>query len=126
MDAVSYIIELSNFISLLVIAGGIFGIYFTFRIYRCETFRIQSFSIYFLVNCVLELIMMILLFRIYIMVQFGYDLRLANAFFCTTIRYITYSTAASTAWILVLISFDRYIKIAYPKKYVKHLKHIIF
>lgn len=116
MDAVSYIIELSNFISLLVIAIGIFGIYCSFRIYRSETFRTQSFTIYFLVTCVLDLTMMILLFRIYVLVQFGYDLRLANAFFCFTIRYITYCTAASQSWILVLISFDRYIKIAYPMK----------
>lgn len=116
MDAVSYIIELSNFISLLVIALGIFGIYCSFRIYRSETFRTQSFTVYFLVTCVLDLTMMILLFRIYVLVQFGYDLRLANGFFCFTIRYITYCTAASQSWILVLISFDRYIKIAYPMK----------
>ena len=118
MDAtISYIIELTNYISLLVIAMGVFGIYFTYRIYRSDTFRNQSFSLYVLATCVLDLLMMILLFRVYILVQFGYELRTANRFFCSFIKYITYSTAATPPWILVLISFDRYIKLAYPKKY---------
>lgn len=109
-------IEFINFLAFIAVILGIIGSFFAIRIYRTAQFKTKSFVWYFLTISCLNLVMIAQHFRFVVLYMFSFDLATVNQPICALLWYTGFSCTASHAWVLVLISIDRYIKIAFPNK----------
>jgi hypothetical protein len=105
------------FYSLITIIGGFIGNYLVFRVYSKNPLRNTTLSIYFRTTSIVNTLVLLQLPIYLMLVKFQYSLRNASAFFCSFLLFINFATSPISNWLLVLISFDRFISIVFAHRF---------
>jgi hypothetical protein len=116
--AYSFIQDYLYFFDLIMIVLGFIGNTFIFKIYSASnSMRNNTLSRYFRTLSVINQLIMLHYIRIAVTGKYNWDLILASDFTCKTVKYTAMSIRQMAAWLLVMISFDRFLNIRYPRKF---------
>jgi hypothetical protein len=109
--------EIIDFLILLPqIVGLLFNIP-TFIVFSRKKFQNTIFSTYFRYLCISDTIT--LLFRLeYLFNLKSFDHRSNSIYSCKILGYFVYLIPSFSIWILVVISIDRFVSIAYPTRFL--------
>jgi hypothetical protein len=80
--------------------------------------RKNNLSLYFRTISVFNNYQLVHMIRISIIMKFNWDMRLLNDFMCKIVDYSEVGVNAVTAWLLVVISIDRFLNVAYPRRFL--------
>ena len=106
-----------SFLLVIVIILGIVGSIMCFKVFSSDALHKNPISFFYRVISVFDLIMMTDAIAYFIKQQFGYDLSLANDFFCKFRLYYSFSNGAISPWLMVIVSLDRFIMIRFPNRF---------
>ena len=109
--------DLLSFLLLAIIILGIVGSIMCFKVFSSDALHKNPISFFYRVISVFDLIMMTDAIAYFIKQQFGYDLSLANDFFCKFRLYYSFSNGATSPWLMVIVSLDRFIMIRFPNRF---------
>jgi hypothetical protein len=125
-DAYSFFEHFFFFYSLFMTVVGVVGNTFVFSIYHGSTsMRKNTLSLYFRSFSVVNSLLMLHFTRVAFLIEFNWNLVLVSDFACKTIRYSTFALSSMTSWLLVVISFDRFMNIRFPRRFA-FFYHVYF
>lgn len=113
----SFLYDFLVFFSLFVIVFGLLGNFCVFKIYFSSKLRKNTLSLYFQAMSLIDSFMLIQMLNQSMLIYFGWDIRFQSDFTCKTTYYTSFSFGPMVAWMLVIISIDRFVNIAFPKKF---------
>jgi hypothetical protein len=102
--------------SVAVATIGIISNALTFCVYMRKRLRKYSFSLYIKVMSITDSLTLLANYRHWAAFVLDANLDLVSPFFCAVDEYQPYVVAIITLWLLSLISFDRFITIAFPNR----------
>jgi hypothetical protein len=111
------IAKILAYLSLVISVFGFIGNVLIFFVYRRPIMKKTSVSLYFQVNVFVENFIVLNMIRVSFIRAWQMDLRFVNDFFCKTAQYSVFAIGAISPWILVAVSIDRFLAIAYPKRF---------
>jgi hypothetical protein len=91
---------------------------FSLIIFSRKRFQNTIFSTYFRIYLVFETVNLILPINKMFELNLNMHLSLISNFFCKLRHFLAFSNYSIAAWLLAVISLDRYLSIAYPAKYI--------
>lgn len=106
-----------NYFSLTILFWGLIGNILVYKIYSSDAFKKFTLSIYFRSIAIIDSLNLLNLILIFLNQQFQIDLSQSIGLFCLLQTYMTYTLGAISAWLMVIVSFDRFFKIGYPKRF---------
>jgi hypothetical protein len=112
----SYVTDYINSLILIVIILGPIGNILVFKIYSTPTMTKTSMSIYFRAMSINDTINLINLLVLYLIHEFNFDPSQWIGFLCRVENYFSYVQSPTTAWLMVVISLDRFFNITYPPR----------
>lgn len=95
---------------------GIIGNYYTFKIYSTKRLRKNNLSLYFRAISVMGSMLLLIMISQTSKLYFNETLEYVHASMCKLVNYIGFSLGSMVAWLLVVISLDRFMNIAFPKR----------
>lgn len=119
---VAYVFQ---YIQIIFATIGIVSNTLTFCVYMRKRLRKYSFSLYMKVMVCMDTLGMMHSYRTWASFILGANLDLVATFFCKVDNYQPYVEATISQWLLVFISLDRLITIAFPNRFVI-LKNLYF
>lgn len=117
MSTIDYFIYFVNYGMLSILILGTLGNVSTFIVYRSETFKTYSVSIYFLFMAVTDSLTLASAIIVYIGQQFNYSIFIQSRAACKLATYVTYVFGPMSAWLTVMVSVDRFFNIVYPRQF---------
>ena len=122
MSLTSNPIRLTTYIinSLLPITAliGILTNTIAFIVFSRKTFRNTVFSTYFRFVTIFDTLSQLTTFNKYFEVNLGFYIKNLSIFACKFRYYYSYVITPLSGWTLAIISFDRYLSIAYPTRFL--------
>lgn len=106
-----------NLFLLAILFFGSIGNFLVYKIYSSPALKKLSLSIYFRIISIIDTLNLTNLIFLYLRKQFGIDLNQSIAILCALLSYNTYTQGAISAWLMVIISLDRFFKIVYPRRF---------
>lgn len=114
---IQYITDFLNFSSMIILIIGFVGNIFVFKIYSSPAFTKYTLSTYFCALSIFDSLNLIgLVFNIMFQ-MFDTDLSQSIDLFCKFQNYWEYIYGPICAWLMAAISLDRYLNIAYPRRF---------
>lgn len=114
MWIVDYIIDI---FTLIILVFGPFGNILVFKIYSTPTMSKTSLSIYFRAMSINDTVNLVNLLVPFLIQQFNIDPSQSVSFLCHMENYFSYLQTPITAWLMVVISLDRFFNVAYPRQF---------
>lgn len=109
--------EFFIFLAPIVFTFGILGNILTLVIYmRSRMHKKNSVWFYFIVKTSIDSMIIIHSIREFLKVKLNFDFVTLSSFTCKITEYSLYFATPISAWTLVIICFDRFYKIKYPKE----------
>lgn len=96
---------------------GIIGNILTFCVFTRQSFKKLSFPFYSKIMALNDIIALALSINKWTSFMFNLDLSLAAPIVCSLVIYSSVTLASISIWLLALIAFDRWLKIAQPIYY---------
>lgn len=112
-----YVIEIVNLWSFFLLVVGIVGNMFSFRIYSRQTMTKSSFTIYFRTMSLADLIITLHIITFILRNMFDIDLHVQSNILCKSVDLVLFVTSPISAYSLVAISIDRFIKIKFSRRF---------
>jgi hypothetical protein len=103
---------------------GLITNFISFVIFSRKRFNNTIFSTYFRFSLIFETFNLILPINKMFESNFGMYFSLISNFCCTFRKFYAYSNYSIAAWLLAVISLDRYLSISYPAKFLYRKKFI--
>jgi hypothetical protein len=116
-ETIDFFVQFLFFFSIGFTILGFIGNILTFKVYTMPALRKNNLSLYFRTISVFNNYQLVHMIRISVMTRFNWDMRLLNDFMCKMVDYSEYGVNAVSAWLLVVISIDRFMNIAYPRRF---------
>jgi hypothetical protein len=110
--------QICVYFSLIIAVCGTIGSVFTLLIYSSKKMRRNTISLYWCFMGILDIL--INLESLISLIQINYNLNLFPLFVdfvCQINQYVTYAVGTMSSWILVTISMDRFIYIAFSRRF---------
>ena len=107
-----------NYTLLNVIIIGLIGNFFVFKIFAFTKLKKCPISIYFRAIAIFDSIMFIEAVLSYARANFDFKINEENEFFCKFKIYFFFATGPISPWIIIVVSIDRFLSIAFPKKFL--------
>ena len=111
------ITDILHFLLINVIIYGLIGNFLCYKVFSTPKLKKYPITVYFRSISVFDSIMMLNALIYFLNQKYSWDLSLLNDFFCKMRNYFLYSTGSISSWIIVFVSFDRFLFIAFPKKF---------
>lgn len=112
-----YVDRFTDYFLFLVLLFGIIGNFLSYKIYARQALNKNSFAIYFKVISIVDLFIVFHSFTYLLDTVFYYNLLTKLELFCKTLDYTVYVLSPVSGYLLVIVSFDRFMKIKYPKRF---------
>ena len=109
--------KISSYITGLIFIFGSLSNVIVFLVYSRKRLNRISASFFFKAIAFNDIILLIQELRHFLKLTFNKDLKLDSDFSCKILMYMTYATPAVSTWIMVYLSFERYLSIKYLKKF---------
>jgi hypothetical protein len=106
-----------NCTSIFIIIFGSIGNFLVYKIYSSAALEKYSISTYFRALAIFDNLTLVSLFSVYLTNQFGIDFSQSIEFFCKFQTYFAYTNGPISAWLMAVISLDRYINIVFSKRF---------
>lgn len=116
-DTEKNFLDVLNFLIVNIVVLGFAGNFMCFKIFNSSHLRKHPISVFFRVIAFFDSIMLVNATFFFIYRKFDIDLSNYNAVFCKFKSYLIYSNGPISPWLMVIISFDRFISIGFPKKF---------
>lgn len=113
---IEFFLDFLVFYSFFMFLLGFVGNIFTYKLYSSPTLNKNTLSLYFRALSISNNYQLLHMLRMTIIVKFNWDMRLYNDGMCKAVDYSQYAVNAVSAWILVIVSIDRFMNIAFPKR----------
>lgn len=110
--------HLFNYLLLNVILLGLVGNFFVFKIFTFTKLKKCPISIYFRAIAIFDSIMFIESVLYYAGVNFDFKVNDSSEFFCRYKIYFFFATGTISPWIMIVVSIDRFLSIAFPKRFL--------
>lgn len=118
--------DLSCSVSALVISLlGFVGNLLVFCVYCRKRFAKNSLRLYFMALTVTNSLLLTTNIRVFVQNKYGIHLELMSDFFCKIFDYLDYIFPSMSAWTMVIISFDRMVKVVCTRRF-KFLNAVYF
>lgn len=105
-----------NFLLINVVLLGFAGNFLCYRIFNSSKMKKYSIAIYFRAISFFDSLMLIQTAYYYIRRNFEVNIIEVSDFFCKFKFYFFTAVGAISPWILVAISFDRFLKVVFPNR----------
>ena len=107
-----------NFLLISVLLFGFIGNFLSFRLFSSTKLSKYPISVYFKTIAVFDSIVLIEGVNFFIHLNFGFYINQLNNITCKLDYYFTFASSPISPWLMVIVSFDRYINSAYPKRFL--------
>lgn len=112
------ITDILHFLLVNVIIFGIIGNVLTYRVLSSKKLQQYPISIYLQAVSIFDSIMILNALIYFVNQKYSWDLTLLSDFFCKMRNYFLYGTGPVSPWLMVVVSLDRFINIAFPKRFL--------
>lgn len=109
--------DILHYLLINIIFLGFIGNILCFKIYSTVALRKHTISIYFRTIAIVDSIMLFSGFLFFLEQKYDFYITNLNWFFCRFKNYIFDAIAPVSPYIMVVVSFDRFISIGYPKRF---------
>lgn len=116
-DKQTVLADILHFFIITVVVYGLIGNILCFKIYSSSPLRKHSVSLFFRVIAIVDSIMLVDAFLIFMTQKYAFSLIRVHDIFCRFKDYFFYATGPITPWLMVVISIERFLSISYPKKF---------
>lgn len=106
-----------NFFFVTVILFGYFGNFLCFKIFNSKRLNKYPISIYFRTISIFDSVVLIEGVNTFIYFNFGFYIGDLNNILCKIDNFLIYASSPISPWIMVFVSFDRFINSAFPKRF---------
>ena len=107
-----------NFLMINVLLYGFIGNFLCFKIFTSTKLNKYPISIYFRAISIFDSLVLIEGINLLINTNFNFYLSKVNDALCKIDYYFKYATAPISPWLMVIVSFDRFINSAFPKRFL--------
>lgn len=107
-----------NFFMINLLLFGFIGNFLSFKIFKWTKLNKYPISVYFKTISIFDSFILLEGLNFFIKSNFGVYFGQINDFFCKVDYYFTYATSSMSPWLMVIVSFDRFINIAFPKRFL--------
>lgn len=111
------LIDFLHFLMISLIVFGFAGNLMCFRIFSSASLKRHPISTFFRTISFTDSIMLVNACITFIMKKFQVDFDTMNVVFCKFRNFLVYANGPLSPWLMVVVSFDRYISIGFPKKF---------
>jgi hypothetical protein len=111
-----YVNQVTFFLLFLTFFVGIVGNILSFKVFSTPNLSRQSFSLYFRVMALNDLAISVLTLGFIVIYVFEFNFKNVDFLLCTTYDYISYVLSPVSAYLLVTISIDRFVKIKFQNR----------
>ena len=101
-----------------ILLWGVIGNIFSFIVFSRNKFRVTFFSVYFRVLAFTDTFTLLFIINDFPAAYFNEDIQNSSYITCKMFYYFIYSISPVSAWILVVVSFDRMLNIIRPNQYL--------
>ena len=101
-----------------VLLYGLIGNFLCFKIFSSTKLSKYPISIYFRAISIFDSLVLILGINFLMDINFNFYLSQLNDIFCKIDIYFVYATPSISPWLMVIVSFDRFINSAFPKRFL--------
>lgn len=115
--AENFIKDLILDVSLVFTILGYLGNLLSFIVFSSRSMRRHSISIYFRAIAVFDSICLIDGIYFFISKKFHVDMNTMSDLLCRTKSYFFYATGPIPAWLIVIVSADRFVSIGFPRRF---------
>lgn len=109
--------DLLHFLMINIIVFGLMGNFMCFRIFHLSSLRKHHISVFFRTIAVIDSFMLVNACFLFVYQKFDVNLANLNVVFCKFKSYLVYANGPTSPWLMVVISFDRFISIRFPKRF---------
>lgn len=113
-----YLTRITDFFLFSEIVCGICGNYLLFKVYSRKNLTKNSFSIYFRCMAIVDFAILLHSFTYLLGTAFDLDLHQQSDLLCKTLDLPIYILPPVSAYLLVLLSLDRLLKIKFPNRFL--------
>jgi hypothetical protein len=107
-----------NFLMLNVLLYGLIGNFLCFKIFSSTKLNKYPISIYFRAISIFDSLGLIQAIDFLLNVNFNFYIKKLNDTMCKIQNYYVFATAPISPWLMVIVSFDRFINSAFPKRFL--------
>lgn len=121
------IVTVFNFSSLILIPMGLAGNTLMYIVFSRRALHRLSLSIYFRCIAIVNLYITLNWLKLFLVNQYNYFIISQSIFLCKLVPYLIYCAGPISGWLLVMVSVDVFLKIAFPTRFqqVHQLKYQI-
>jgi hypothetical protein len=101
-----------------VIIYGFVGNFLCFKIFTSTKLNKYPISIYFRAISIFDSLVLLEGIHFLLSVNFNFYLNKLNDTLCKIETYFVFATAPISPWLMVIVSFDRFINSAFPKRFL--------
>lgn len=110
--------ELLNYIMISSIIFGLAGNFICFRIFHKSKLQKYPISVYIRAISIFDSLMLIHGTFFFFFQNYGLAIQSVNGVFCKLKTYLLYAIGPISPWLMVVVSLDRFINIAFPKRFL--------
>ena len=107
-----------SFLMLNVLLYGLIGNFLCFKIFSSTKLSKYPISVYFRAISIFDSLVLIEGIHFLLNVNFNFYLNKLNDTLCKIETYFIFATAPISPWLMVIVSFDRFINSAFPKRFL--------
>lgn len=111
------LIDVLHYLFINIILLGFVGNFLSFKIYSTIALRKHTISIYFRVIAIVDSIMLLSGFLYFLEQKYDFNLSRLNQFLCKFRNYTFDAIGPVSPWLMVVVSFDRFISIGFPRRF---------
>lgn len=101
----------------IVIICGFFGNFLCFKIFNSTRLNKYPISLYFRIISIFDSLVLLEAANYFIDFNFGFYIGDLNDFLCKIDYYLSYVSSPISPWIMVVVSIDRFVNSAFPKRF---------
>ena len=116
------LIDLLHFLALNLIIFGFVGNVLCYKVFSSTRLQNYPVSVYMRAISIFDSVMLINAIVYFMDQKFKLNLSLLSDFFCKFKFYFSYCNGPISPWIIVVVSLDRYLSIAFPKRFTLFMK----
>ena len=107
-----------NFLMINVIIYGFVGNFLCFKIFTSTKLNKYPISVYFRAISIFDSLVLLEAINFLLNVNLNFYINKLNDTLCKIDTYFLYATTAISPWLMVIVSFDRFINSAFPKRFL--------
>lgn len=111
------LMDLLDFIMINMIVFGFMGNILCFKIFSCSHLRKLPISVFFCFISVYDSICLVNAVIYFLLRKFSWNMALVDDFFCKINNYIIYANGPISAYLMVVVSFERFLSIRFPRRF---------